>query len=169
MTPGTAEKAEEAEKFEDTQTEKPSPKGHPGKLNFAQKIEQKLWKYSASKNVLKRWLVEIISWTISALSMAGIVAVLYIYRNQPLPRWPLNITLGAYISVLAKVSTAALLLPVSEALGQLKWIWFHVKRDKSEQSKKLWDFELFDNASRGPWGSFVLMLRTKCASLSRAP
>ncbi|KAF2438951.1 hypothetical protein P171DRAFT_328896, partial [Karstenula rhodostoma CBS 690.94] len=98
------------------------------------------------------WLIEIISWTFSALSMVGIIIVLYHYQHRPLPRWPLGLTLNAYISVLAKVSGAALLLPVSEALGQLKWIWFRVNGDKSTQSKKMWDFELFDNASRGPWG-----------------
>ncbi|KAF1970271.1 hypothetical protein BU23DRAFT_474533, partial [Bimuria novae-zelandiae CBS 107.79] len=129
-------------------------------------IEQKLWKYSASPNVVKRWLMEIISWTFCALSMAGIIIVLYHYQHQPLPRWPLGVTLNAYISVLAKVSGAALLLPVSEALGQLKWIWFRVNNDKSTQSKKMWDFELFDNASRGPWGSFMLLLRTKGKSLA---
>ncbi|KAF1975837.1 hypothetical protein BU23DRAFT_68793 [Bimuria novae-zelandiae CBS 107.79] len=30
----------------------------------------------------------------------------------------------------------------------------------------MWDFELFDNASRGPWGSFMLLLRTKGRSVA---
>lgn len=137
ITPGTAEKAEGVDEAKDMETSEASF----GASNLAQRIEQKLWKYSASPNVVKRWLMEIISWTFSALSMIGIIIVLYHYQHRPLPRWPLGLTLNVYISVLAKVSGAALLLPVSEALGQLKWIWFRVNGDKSMQSKKMWDFE----------------------------
>ncbi|KAL5372495.1 hypothetical protein DPSP01_013457 [Paraphaeosphaeria sporulosa] len=83
------------------------------------------------------------------------------HQNGRIPKWPLGLTLNAYISVLSKVASAALLLPVSEALGQLKWSWFQGAR-----SKKMWDFEIFDNASRGPWGSFLLLVRTKGRSLA---
>lgn len=89
--------------------------------------------------------------------MGALVIVLLVLRNSPLPKsWPLNITLNAYIAILSRIASAALLFPASEAIGQLKWSWFQ-QRD----SKKLWDFELFDNASRGPWGSFLLLFRTK--------
>ncbi|KAL5454757.1 hypothetical protein PMIN06_004774 [Paraphaeosphaeria minitans] len=30
----------------------------------------------------------------------------------------------------------------------------------------MWDFELFDNASRGPWGSFMLLVRTRGTTLA---
>jgi hypothetical protein len=46
-----------------------------------------------------------------------------------------------YTNVLSKVASAALIVPTSEALGQLKWNWFH-------ESKAMWDFEIFDKASR---------------------
>jgi hypothetical protein len=137
ITPGTAEKAKGADEAKDTDT----PEASSGASNLAQWIEQKLWKYNESQNVVKIWLLEIISWIFSALSMAGIIIVLYHYQYRLLPQWPLGLTLNAYISVLAKASGAALLLPVSEALGQLKWIWFRVNGDKSTQSKKMWDFE----------------------------
>ncbi|KAF2119205.1 hypothetical protein BDV96DRAFT_472440, partial [Lophiotrema nucula] len=150
ITPSQAEKNGE-ERSEDL----------PAAANFIQRIEQKLWNYSASKNVVKRWLVEIISWSLSAACMGGIVAMLLVYKNDRVPRWPLGLTLNAYISVLAKVASASLLLPVSEALGQLKWSWF-----RGDNSKKMWDFELFDNASRGPWGSFLLLVRTKGTTLA---
>jgi hypothetical protein len=42
----------------------------------------------------------------------------------------------------------------------LKWSWFQGR------SKKMWDFELFDNASRGPWGSLMLLVRTKGTTLA---
>jgi hypothetical protein len=62
-------------------------------------------------------------------------------------------------NVLGKVASAALIVPTSEALGQLKWTWFH-------ESKALWDFEIFDKASRGPWGAALLLYRTKGRSLA---
>ncbi|KAF2686790.1 hypothetical protein K458DRAFT_429734 [Lentithecium fluviatile CBS 122367] len=162
ITPGSAEKAQ-------TPKEKHAKEGIStglsGASNFAQRLEERLWKYSASGNVVKRWLMEIISWSISAICMAAIIIVLHHYQHQPLPKWPLGITLNAYISVLAKFASAALLLPVSEALGQLKWNWFQ-KKNECQESRKMWDFELFDNASRGPWGSFMLLLRTRGRSLA---
>ncbi|KAF2731233.1 hypothetical protein EJ04DRAFT_526326 [Polyplosphaeria fusca] len=131
----------------------------PHASNLAQRIEQKLWNYSASRNVVKRWLLEIISWSLSAACMAGIMIVLFVYKDKRIPKWPLGLTLNAYISVLSKVASASLLLPVSEAIGQLKWGWFR-------NSRKMWDFEIFDNASRGPWGSLQLLVRTKGKTLA---
>jgi hypothetical protein len=123
--------------------------------DIAQRIEKRLWQYTFSGNVLKRWLLEIISWTISAVCMGAIVGVLLYLEGDKLPTLPLGLTLNAYIAVLSKIASAALLLPASEALGQLKWSWFQ------GDSKKMWDFEIFDNASRGPWGSILLLIRTK--------
>ncbi|PVH93593.1 hypothetical protein DM02DRAFT_220969 [Periconia macrospinosa] len=128
--------------------------------NIAQRIEEKIWRYNLSGNVAKRWLLEIISWLISAICMGAIIGVLIAFRNKPLPKLPYGLTLNAYIAIMSKISGAALLLPVSEALGQLKWSWFQA------DSKKMWDFEIFDNASRGPWGSFLLLVRTKGKALA---
>jgi hypothetical protein len=143
----------------------PSPVSEkPGRSpNLAQRIEEKMFQFNGSQNVFKRWLLEVISWSISAICMAAIVAVLIYLQDKPLPRWPLSrigLTLNAYIAILSKIAGAGLILPVSESLGQLKWSWF--QRD----SKKLWDFEIFDNASRGPWGSFLLLIRTKFKTLA---
>ncbi|KAF2649521.1 hypothetical protein K491DRAFT_610588 [Lophiostoma macrostomum CBS 122681] len=147
VTPGT---------IEENKTEDPQAAS-----NVAQRIEQKLWKYSASRNVVKRWLLEIISWVLSAMCMAGIAGMLIYYKDERIPKWPMGLTLNAYISILSKIASAALLLPVSEALGQLKWSWF-----QGDNSKKMWDFEIFDNASRGPWGSLLLLVRTKGKSMA---
>jgi hypothetical protein len=127
--------------------------------NIAQRIEEGLWRYSSSGNVFQRWLLEIVSWLVSAVCMGAIIAALVVLQDQPASRWPLDkagLTLNAFVSILSRVAGAALLLPVAEALGQLKWIWF-IRGD----SKKMWDFEMFDNASRGPWGAFLLLIHTK--------
>ncbi|KAF2472344.1 uncharacterized protein BDR25DRAFT_333249 [Lindgomyces ingoldianus] len=124
--------------------------------NIAQRIEKKLWRYNSSGNVVARWLLEIISWIIGALCMAAIVGILWKLNGKKVPRWPLN----TYIAVLSKIASASLIFPISEALGQLKWSWFR------GDSKRMWDFEIFDNASRGPWGSFLLLTRTKCKTFA---
>jgi hypothetical protein len=132
--------------------------------NIAERIEKRLYQYSISGNIIKRWLLEIISWAFSALCMAAVIGVLIYFKDDPLSRWTLadktGITLNAYISILSKMAGAALILPVSEALGQLKWSWFQ------QNSKQMWDFEIFDNASRGPWGSLLLLMRTKGKALA---
>ena len=123
--------------------------------NFAQRIEKRFWRYNSSRNVVKRWLLEIISWFISAVCMGAILVLLFVYKDKRQPGRLLGLTLNAYVAVLSKIASAALLLPTSEALGQLKWSWFQ------KGAKKMWDFEIFDNASRGPWGSVLLLIRTK--------
>lgn len=143
-----------------------SPTGEKAEssFNMAQRIEEKLWSYTTSDNTLKRWLLEILSWLFSAICMGAVIGVLIYLRGEPLSKWTLeektHLTLNTYISILSKMAGAALILPVSEALGQLKWSWF------LEHSKQMWDFEIFDNASRGPWGSMLLLLRTKGRALA---
>ncbi|PSN62448.1 hypothetical protein BS50DRAFT_502179 [Corynespora cassiicola Philippines] len=145
-----------------SKTEKGDLTGKRLSHNVARGIDDKFRKYS----VLKCWMLEIISWLLGALCMGTIIVVLFLYGGKPVPKqWPLSITLNAYIAVLSRAASAALLLPVSEALGQLKWSWFQ------GSSKKMWHFELFDSASRGPWGSFLLLIRirsTKLAALAAA-
>jgi hypothetical protein len=143
--------------YEPSQT--PTTKEEKSSLNVAQRIEDRLWHYSIHGNLFKRWLLEIISWSISAVCMGAIVGVLICLQDKPLDKWRLanaGITLNTFVATFSRIASAALLLPVSEALGQLKWSWFF-----EGSSKKMWDFEIFDNASRGPWGSLQLLVRTK--------
>ena len=127
--------------------------------NIAQRIEEKLWTWNSSGNVIERWLLEMVSWLISAICMGAIIAVLVVLRDKPITKWPfdrIGLSLNTFVSVCSRIAGAALLLPVAEALGQLKWNWFI-----NGGSKKMWDFEMFDNASRGPWGAFLLLIHTK--------
>lgn len=117
--------------------------------NLAQRIEERLWQYSSAGG-WRRWILEVISWLVSASCFASVMIILLVYQDKRSPSWPISQTLN----LLSRVASAALILPVSEALGQLKWNWF-------QKSKKMWDFEIFDNASRGPWGSALLLIRTK--------
>ncbi|KAJ8113490.1 hypothetical protein OPT61_g4395 [Boeremia exigua] len=114
--------------------------GKKPSLDFTQRIERKLAEYNASNNIFKRWLLEIVSWTISALCMGAVVGIYFRINGRLMSD---HETALDSASVLSKIASAALIVPTSEALGQLKWDWFH-------NSNAVWDFEIFDKASRGP-------------------
>lgn len=67
------------------------------------------------------WLLEILSWSFSAICMGGIVVVLLSYDGYRTPDWPMGMTINGFISVLSNFAKSALLLSTAEALGQLKW------------------------------------------------
>lgn len=111
------------------------------------------------------WLGEILCWVAGTLCIGAIILVLALYDGQPVPsRWPLGITLNAFISVISAVGKFSLAVPVNECIGELKWIWYG-RRTSSTQSNdqdpRLTDFETFDQASRGPWGAVLLAARLR--------
>ncbi|KAF2456140.1 hypothetical protein BDY21DRAFT_56718 [Lineolata rhizophorae] len=111
--------------------------------------------------IIELWGVELFTWGIAAVFMGAVVVGLILMDDKPIRDWPLGISLNAYISVGAKIVTSGLLHSTSESLGQLKWGWFGGSR-----SRRIGDFELFDNASRGPWGSVLLVALTKGRSIA---
>jgi len=131
------------------------PAENKGPLDLTQRIEKKLAEYNASQNVFKRWVFEISSWCVSLFCMAAVVGIYVHLKDEPLR----NGNLLPWANALGKIASAALIVPTSEALGQLKWNWFH-------DSNAMWDFEIFDKASRGPWGAMMLLFRTRGRSLA---
>ncbi|KAH6378368.1 hypothetical protein HBI34_017720 [Parastagonospora nodorum] len=136
----------------------PTEKKQNRSLDFTQRFERKLVQYNASQNILKRWLFEIINWCVSAVCMAAIVGIYVHLKDKPIAE-RMSGYLLTIANVLGKIASAALIVPTSEALGQLKWKWFY-------ESNAMWDFEIFDKASRGPWGAIMLLFRTKGRSLA---
>lgn len=104
---------------------------------------------------LEWWLLEILSWCLSAACMVTIIVVLHHYQGGSMPQWPYNLTLNSFISVFSGFSRAALLLPTAEALGQLKWNIF------SRKKRAMLEFERLDMAGRGPWGALCLLASTR--------
>lgn len=114
------------------------------------------WSTQIHRFMTDWWWWELLSWSISFLSVSAIVALLINYNEKAQPeKLFLGITINAYIAIFAGIGKAALVLPVSEAIGQLKWTWFRAEA-------RLWDFFAIDIASRGPLGSIMLMGRSKC-------
>ncbi|KAK8110259.1 uncharacterized protein PG998_006716 [Apiospora kogelbergensis] len=111
-----------------------------------------LW-HNFSYWATEMWFYDFCAWLISCYCFAGIVITLMVHRDQPIPEWPFNITINALVSALSTVMGSALLVPVSNAIGQSKWSW--IQKDR----RKLEDIAIYDDASRGPWGSLVFLQR----------
>ncbi|KAK3625379.1 hypothetical protein LTR56_004014 [Elasticomyces elasticus] len=105
------------------------------------------------------WLWEALSLLTSIFCIGGVVVLLCLYDGEPLPSWSYGLTINGVISILAVVTKASMVLPIAEALSQLKWNHFW------RNSRPVRDFESFDSASRGPWGSLVMMFSMRLWSL----
>jgi hypothetical protein len=102
---------------------------------------------------LEWWLLEIISWLVSAVSIIIISWVLLRYDGHLQEEWGMSMSVNSFISTFSGLSKSAILLFVGEALAQLKWEHF----DKSERK----GFQRLDSASRGPMGSLILLVRSR--------
>jgi Protein of unknown function (DUF3176) len=101
------------------------------------------------------WALEYMAITIAMTALAAIFIILILYNHKPLDDWPHSIQINTVLSTLATVVKGFLLLPVCACLSQLKWLWY------THNTKSLQDFQIFDMASRGPWGSLQLLCRLK--------
>jgi hypothetical protein len=83
--------------------------------------------------------------------MIAVIFILAHMNSQPLSHWTFFLQLNATIALFITLAESTAMLPVASCLGQLKWIHFR------KASQKLQEFDLFDNASRGPSGAVLLL------------
>jgi hypothetical protein len=84
-----------------------------------------------------------------------IVIVLKIFDGHPQPSIRWGITLNAVVALLTTIMKAGLLTLLTECTSQLKWIAF------STNPRPLKDFDIYDSASRGGFGSVGLLWRLR--------
>lgn len=101
------------------------------------------------------WTWETVAVLLNLAVTAIILLTLALLNNKKLPNWPLGITPNTLISILTTFSKSMLLFVVGQCLGQLKWVWF------ARRARPLKDIGTFDEASRGPWGSLLLIWLTR--------
>ncbi|OQE36241.1 hypothetical protein PENCOP_c012G03539 [Penicillium coprophilum] len=101
------------------------------------------------------WLLESISSILALGLLIGIAVIFWYMDNKPLSAWRASVSLNATISILTTACTTALMHGVSTFIGQSKWLHF------KSRPRKLADFEKFDGASRGIWGSILLLTTVK--------
>ncbi|CAI7650676.1 unnamed protein product [Penicillium crustosum] len=103
-------------------------------------------------NRLNDWFVwEILGLAISTGVLIALAAVLAQYNRNPQPSWR-YMSLNSLISWLSTIFRAGIVISSSEALGQLKWIWFAQKRERPVQ-----ELGVYDSATRGPYGAIKLI------------
>lgn len=108
------------------------------------------------KAAIAGWYLEILWCLVSVACFCALTVVLRRFNGQPLPKWRYGLTINTAVAFLSTISRAGFVIAVSESVSQLKWLWHRRERP-------LVDFQAFDEASRGPWGSLKLLvvMRTK--------
>ncbi|KAG5798184.1 hypothetical protein H9Q69_002793 [Fusarium xylarioides] len=101
---------------------------------------------------LAQWGLEITALALSLIAFGLMVYLLYHSADEPISKWNKTyISLNTAISILAGTSRACLAFAISMCLSQGKWNWL------SGAAQPLVDFDRFDAASRGAWGSLRLL------------
>jgi hypothetical protein len=99
------------------------------------------------------WWQEI-AWCVFATGLLfALVGLLKTYDKKPAPEW--FVSLNAVVAAIATICRASMVIPVSEGLSQLKWNAF------ARSQRPLNDLKTFDQASRGPFGSLMLLFKTR--------
>jgi hypothetical protein len=103
-------------------------------------------------NKFNDWFVwEVLGLVASTGVLIALAAVLAQYNRKPQPNWQ-YMSLNSLISWMSTMFRAGIVISSSEALGQLKWIWFAQKRERSVQ-----ELRVYDSATRGPYGAMELI------------
>lgn len=106
--------------------------------------------------------------TIFRTTSIALVLVLVLKINNTALGYPkfhvgsLAIKPNTLISVLTTIGQTLMMVPVTVSIGQLKWRYFR-------RAPHLHHMQLMDDASRGPWGSLLLLSHlasTKAATAS---
>ncbi|KAF2495366.1 hypothetical protein BU16DRAFT_561648 [Lophium mytilinum] len=97
------------------------------------------------------WWWEIGAAMLGTISMLLIIAVLFKVQDKPLQDWTLSIQPNSLIAVFTTIGKTATMVPIASCIAQLKWRHFD-RRDR-----RLDHLQLFEDASRGPWGAVTMM------------
>lgn len=106
------------------------------------------------------WLWEMLSVIVSIACVSAILIILLHYDGKQVPNWKWGLIINGIVSFLSPVAKSAMILPIAEAISQLKWNWFR------HGYHPILDFDLLDDASRGPWGCAVLLTQPHLWSLA---
>lgn len=105
------------------------------------------------------WAWELGASLFSIACVGGITALLALIDNMPLAHWQRSGgKMGHYVSptflasMLSTVGQSTCMLALAEILSRLKWVHF-----AGPKAQPLSDLQVFDRASRGPWGALRML------------
>jgi hypothetical protein len=101
------------------------------------------------------WLCELLA----VGSLGAMCFALWYFQDRPQADWQQSyFTLNGLVALLATLTKTGLIIPVSAAIGQRKWLRFMPNRKGNVRARRIGDFEAFDEASRGSLGSAKLII-----------
>lgn len=142
---------QDAKSFRDSTSDSDTSPTWSSKDSTPPKSKFKVVKNKFSRMIHHFWMIEVVSSIVSFLCLALIVLVFLAYGGKK--QEPQGIYSGlptTTVNVLITLMRTAMVLPVGTALAQSQWSWF-----KTEQ--QLADMETFADATRGPFGSMILL------------
>ncbi|KAK0609395.1 hypothetical protein B0T14DRAFT_501180 [Immersiella caudata] len=104
------------------------------------------------------WWWELSSVSLSTICMALLLTLLIKVRNMPLEAWGLPIQPNSLISIFTTVGRTSMMVSIASCLSHLKWSHYLRRADKLD------GLQLFDDASRGPWGAAEMLLHIRRGS-----
>lgn len=112
-------------------------------------------------------MLECIASGVSISGLVALIAVLAHFNHKVSQEIGHGITLNALVAALSTVIRTSTMDSIAEALGQAKWLWFGAARQR--QVRHLTGLEVFDKATRGSWGSLLLLWRIKALYVLSPP
>lgn len=97
---------------------------------------------------------------LSLISTALLIPVLLKVDDLAVEKWPYAILPNTLLSILTNVTKTAMMVPIAACLSQMKWDHFQYRANPLDH------LQLYDDASRGPWGSFILLITGRAKVLS---
>lgn len=108
------------------------------------------------RNLLEHgWYAKGIAITTTFFCTATVTCILAMMNNKPLSHWNFIISLNATVAALITAAQSTAIFSVSSCQSQSKWLHF------KKSARMLQEFDLFEDASRGPWGSLMVLLRVR--------
>ncbi|KAI0914165.1 hypothetical protein F4823DRAFT_638255 [Ustulina deusta] len=143
--PGAAEldslsRAEEDISSNETASLRPREASPSVYKSEAQKKTEKWW-----------WWWEVGASLLSMITIGLVVPILKMIDDRPLDAWRYSIRPNSLISILTTISKSAMMALTASCLSQLKWDHFQYSPNPLDH------LQIYDEASRGPWGSFLLL------------
>lgn len=99
------------------------------------------------------WWWEIGAALLSVMCLLLIITLLIYIDGTVLREWPLPFQPNSILAALTTIMKTALLVPVASCIGQLKWQQFTIRPTPLDQ------LQIADDASRGPWGSAIILCK----------
>jgi hypothetical protein len=108
-----------------------------------------------SASTIWHWVLGCCLLVVAAL--VGMIATIYNLDGKPIPHWPYCLSINTFIAAFSVTMKASSGVVLAEGISHIKW---------TKHSQTLRNFEMQDEASRGPWGALNLLKNDMGCSVS---